>query len=179
MNQDTKYIFETERINSDYLKQVTLEPCPDWMIEACAEFKKDAYCHFNTMHLQDVIVNLLPKEQSQQVKYVIGYVLRGVPIEHAFLKIGDKYFDPTIDVSETQDDEIYELLSLTADEVRHMTRKFGTQDHGVVMLSLRNSDDYKHLFNFNNEELMIDAIKNMLDNEQDLEHQFTENKMRL
>jgi len=179
MNQDTKYIFDTERINSDYLKRVELSRCPDWMVEACSEFKRQAYCHYNTMHLQQLIVDHLPDEQSEKVKYVIGYILRGVPVEHAFIKIGDAYFDPTIDYEETAADEIYELLSLTSKEVSKITNAHGTQDHGVIMLSLRNSDEYKYLFNSDNEVIMIDAIKQMLEAESEdvFEPDFSEMKL--
>ncbi|GGB52693.1 hypothetical protein GCM10011607_11500 [Shewanella inventionis] len=178
MEQDIKYIFETERINSAHLKLVVLDKCPKWMTEACEEFKKDAYCHYNTMHLQRMIVSLLPDEQSKQVKYVIGYILRGVPVEHAFLKIGDKYFDPTIDYEETKNDEVYELLSLDCDEVKAVTGKHGTEDHGVLMLNLRKNEDYKYLFNFDNEEIMIDAIKQMIESEHDFEHENSLTKMK-
>lgn len=177
MNQDKVYIFETERINSEHLKRVTLSPCPRWMIDACAEFKKDAYCHYNTMHLQQLIVDLLPEEQSEKVKYVIGFILRGVPVEHAFLKIGDLYFDPTLDFELTVNDDIYELLTLTKDEVSKFTEAHGTQDHGVIMLSLRNSDDHKHLFNANNEVIMLEAIQKILDSDIDETYDLTPNKM--
>ena len=129
------------------------------------------------MHLQQLIVDLLPEEQSEKVKYVIGFILRGVPVEHAFLKIGDLYFDPTLDFELTVNDDNYELLTLTKDEVSKFTEAHGTQDHGVIMLSLRNSDDHKHLFNANNEVIMLEAIQKILDSDIDETYDLTPNKM--
>jgi hypothetical protein len=165
MDYDTRYIFETEKINSDFLKRVHISKCPPWIEKACLDFKKEAYCHYNTMHLQELLVSMLSEDIENQVQYVIGYILRGVPVEHAFIKIGDHYFDPTIPYEETNNDEFYELLSMGLKERQQFTQNAGTSEHGVLMLNLRDSEQYRYLFNVENEIIMLNALNEMLNNE--------------
>lgn len=44
--------------------------------------------------------------------YVLGYVNIGFPIEHAFIKVGDRYIDPTYEVFGIEVSEYYSVLEV-------------------------------------------------------------------
>lgn len=61
-------------------------------------------------------------EYNHTVKYVEGYLnMKGLPIEHAFVKVDDKYIDPTIELAlnkNVNSDTYVKIGEFTTNEVR-------------------------------------------------------------
>lgn len=73
------------------------------LLKRLGRFKKKE-CYANALHASEIIQSmgevyiLGEKVENPEVKYVEGYVLVfGIPIDHAFNRIGDHWFDVTMD----------------------------------------------------------------------------------
>jgi len=79
----------------DCIQEVTCTPLAELFDEETIEkIKRRVHpvvkeCYANALHTAECLV-------EQNVEYCEGYIIfQGIPIEHAFNKIGDKYFDVT------------------------------------------------------------------------------------
>lgn len=72
----------------DHLQQITLSPIPKKYRRYINSHCTPKGCWNNSLKLS---------LKYPEVEYCEGWILvHGIPIEHAFNKIGDQYFDPTI-----------------------------------------------------------------------------------
>jgi hypothetical protein len=146
---DLAYLFNAEQINIDALKKVDLVDLPSWIDSVVAEFHKENYCHYNAMTLVQTMKNNISEEHSgllSDIKYVIGYIVGLDIVEHAFVKIGDSYYDPTLPLSKSKDLDIYVLEEIDAFEMQILLEKYNMKDHGLLLMNFRRDIEFQHLF---------------------------------
>jgi hypothetical protein len=146
---DLNYLFSTEHINVEVLQKVDLVEMPIWIKSIITKFHKENYCHFNAMELVKTMGSHMPQEQSEllsSIKYVIGYIVGLDIVEHAFVKIGNSYYDPTLPLSKSKDLDIYALEEIDAIEMQWMLEKYNMHEHGLLMINFRRDSKFSHLF---------------------------------
>lgn len=146
---DLEYLLNVEQINTARLKKVDFKQVPMWLEGLISDFKKENYCHYNatkTVLLLNEKFNRLQVNKTNDIKYVIGLIVGLDVHEHAFIKIGEHYFDPTISVEKTKDYEVYSLLELNVDEMQSLIEKNDMHEHGLLMMTIRTDERYAELF---------------------------------
>ena len=114
-------------------------------LDAIGKFKKKE-CYANALHAAQILNNmdnvtfLGENVGSVEVEYVEGYMCYGViPIEHAFNKVGDYYFDVTREfLFDTTNEEYFKVGEWTFDEALDIMEESGYYG-GVFDTVFRNS----------------------------------------
>ncbi len=148
MNKDVRYILNAEGINPDRVKLVELSPLPDWL-EIVNHNYRAQYCHKNVMNLLLELKSVLGgkyQDFDQEIKYVLGYVANEKVHEHAFLKIGNKYYDPTISLEISRTIDTFSLVEVSLTEVETILGRTGMASHGLLMMTLRECSEYADYF---------------------------------
>ncbi|KJG37691.1 hypothetical protein UA32_12060 [Photobacterium angustum] len=92
MSQLTKFIHMAYGVKSEHLKPVIINSLPEYLLNEAKKIIKPKCCYDNCYKLAS----------EWNITYVIGFgVVEGFPIHHAWIKIGDSYFDPTLEATQT------------------------------------------------------------------------------
>lgn len=169
---DLAYLFESVQINTEELRKIEFTEMPEWIAALVKSFHKENYCHYNSMSLVNALINSIPVSQSELstgIKYVVGYLVGLDIAEHAFVKIGSTYYDPTLSLRLTAELDVYALAEISAGDMSSMLDKYQMQDHGLLMMNLRRDREFSHLF-VEPADLMLKTMKRSLEifNEQQL-----------
>ena len=116
------------RQNPDLIKEVTVEPCEDWLIEALKDKVYLKGCYHNTWEAMQKVGGI------KNSRYVLGYWCHIIPVEHCFLKYDGKYYDPTAllfrDISPLRYFSMFELSMAEVKEARaFMLKQFQNNNH--------------------------------------------------
>lgn len=146
---DLAYLFEAVQINTEKLRRIEFTKMPEWIAALVKTFHKDNYCHFNSMSLVNALISSLPMDQtelSSGIKYVVGYLVGLDIAEHAFVKIGSTYYDPTLALELSANLEVYALAEISACDMPSLLNKYEMHDHGLLMMNLRRDREFSNLF---------------------------------
>ncbi|MDI5833323.1 hypothetical protein OCF84_20635 (plasmid) [Shewanella xiamenensis] len=175
ITNELQYLLSVEQINSELIKKVVLSPNPDWLNNLIEAFKRDNYCHFNAMKLVEVLNSKIPHNDNllkTEIKYVLG-LIAGLDVhEHAFIKIGNNYYDPANDLR-VREYDVYSLLEINQVELIELLDKHDMHEFGLLLMTLRKDEDFSHLFIANFDTISADIeleLINYLQQEESMKH---------
>ena len=118
------------RENPDLVREVTVEPCEDYLVKSLDGKIALKACYHNTWEA----IQLLTKYKFKDVRYVLGYWCHIIPVEHCFLKYNNNYYDPTAllfdDNSQTRYFSLYELdITEVMATRKFMKRQYNINNH--------------------------------------------------
>ncbi len=82
------FIQLSHRIEASRLKEINIQNMPEQLRSIAEPIVKPKRCFDNSFKLAT----------SLNATYVLGIYCKTIPIEHAWLKIGDNYYDPTLEI---------------------------------------------------------------------------------
>lgn len=112
--------FAIRGLNTNLVKEVTIQPLPLSLTDHLQERVAFKACYANTFEA-------LKKLKGNGCKYVLGYWHHIIPVEHCFLRIGDRYHDPTGEIlfSDGEDRRYFAAFEMNYVEVRQHLRDRG------------------------------------------------------
>ncbi|MDA0152403.1 hypothetical protein OH460_08820 [Vibrio sp. Makdt] len=82
--------------------------------------------------------------------YVLGYVNVGIPVEHAWIKVGDRYIDPTYETFGIKVDEYYSVLEVPITKMFNLVTGIAQHSNDVprapMLHGLSKHPDFQYLF---------------------------------
>ena len=103
-------------IKQEWLVEVSIEPMVDFIRCVAERVVEPKQCYDNSFKL----LQRLLLTSSEDVKYVLGMCVCNsiFPIEHAWIKVGDVYYDPTLEivVGDTDDNVYYSVMELSIED---------------------------------------------------------------
>lgn len=87
-NDIQAFIESAYGVKKKYLSPVMIKSMPEYLLTEAKSIVEPRRCYDNCYHLAT----------RWNVTYVIGFgIVEGFPIQHAWIKIGDNYYDPTLE----------------------------------------------------------------------------------
>ena len=105
-------------VKNEDIDDVLREPLDENLLSVIVDYLESKSCYSNTA----ITVNSLLSYGSfgEDIRYVVGYADCVIPVEHCWIKIDDKYYDPTWElINQHPVDELNYLpvYEMTLDEV--------------------------------------------------------------
>lgn len=150
MSNVKNYIEVSTGIRQEMLNEITVLPMTDCICHISESIVKPNQCYDNTLK----ILQRMLRVTTQTVKYVLGMcVCNGVfPIEHAWLKVGDTYYDPTLEivVGQTDDNDYFSVMEFDLEEaidaMESVADYMGGDYYPPMFDAMRYSHLYKHVY---------------------------------
>lgn len=165
MREDVRYILNTEGINPNRTRLVRVSPMPEWL-QMVNQNSRAKYCHINAysvlLELKEALGDKYEKFEGD-VKYVLGFIANEKVHEHAFLKIADKYYDPTISEEVSSTIDTYSLVELSLPAVQSILERTGMVKHGLLLMTLRDCDEFAEYFTAPTIEDVISEVQKVVD----------------
>lgn len=117
MNDDLRLLTLIEAVNPDKVKKVNIDLLPKEFLKMAHELMKPRMC-FNNAY--DFITELFIgfEYHPNDLSYVLGFSYKyGMFLEHAWVKIGDQYFDPTWQLFSNSEGDFYIIKEFKYDDV--------------------------------------------------------------
>lgn len=104
-----QFIKLSHGLNPNKLSEVTVDSMNETLASIASKTVKQNRCYDNCLQLA----------MRLDASYVLGIVHHLIPIQHAWLKIGNVYYDPTLEVvlDTVPEGKYFALLEMPADEL--------------------------------------------------------------
>lgn len=136
------FIQLTHGINPDFLKEVDVVPMTVEQLAVAKDIVQPQQCFDNCFELA----------ASLNATYVLGVYCGLIPIEHAFIKVGDKYYDPTLEiVTGNLEGQYFSFLEIPLSELVEFITKVqevNRSEHAYppMLQDVRNHPDCNDMF---------------------------------
>ncbi|MBE8233471.1 MAG: hypothetical protein HAW67_07005 [Endozoicomonadaceae bacterium] len=144
MNEGLNYTFELEGVDVSHLNSVAFSIMPYWLQKIVNSIHQLQKCHSNSLSVFRQLASS-GFQGMDQIKYVLGYITADNVVEHAFIRIGDCFYDPTLSHEQLAGFDIYSFLELDLTEVNDICQT--RDDEEIVIhevIKLPNYIHYKH-----------------------------------
>ncbi|MCD9485852.1 hypothetical protein GLP21_12070 [Photobacterium carnosum] len=150
MSNLEKFILMSTGIKSEMLAEVSISPMTNFVRDVAECIVKPKQCYDNSFKLLQRLI----QTTTEDVKYVLGMCVCSsiLPIEHAWIKVGAKYYDPTLEivVGDIIANTYYSVMEFDLDEAITAMESVLERSDGDYCPPMFNrmvhSPIYKHLY---------------------------------